>query len=121
MYNYTKNQDSYDPTKLAIHSLFRSEVGLISKCGHNFKKTVSFAGNVHLMDEKNTVTYVDFDCGVTFPPEAPTEVEHINREPKTFPDPLKNVSAFQKAINITVLLESSIPLISLSKRTYYGT
>ena len=81
-------------------------------CGHNFKMTVSFVVIVHLMDEENIVTYVDFDCGIAFLPGAPTEVGHINRESKTFPGPVKNLSAFREATNITVLLKRSIPLIS---------
>ena len=39
----------------------------------------------------------------------------------TFPDPVKNPYAFPAAINITVLLMSSITLISFWTRTNYGT
>ena len=85
MYNYKKPQDSpYDPIKFANPSILGPEVDLISNCGHNFKMTVSFDDIVHLRDEENIVTYVDFDCGITFLPGAPTEVGHINRESKTF-------------------------------------
>ena len=43
MYNYNKSVLSpYDPTKLAIHSILRPEDDLISNCGPNLKKTVSF-------------------------------------------------------------------------------
>ena len=109
-----KTQDSfYDPTKFAIHSILGPEVDLISNCGHNFKKTVSFADILHLMNEENIVTYVDFDYGITFLPGAPTEVGHINRESKTFPGPVKNLSAIQESTNITVLLKKSIPPTSL--------
>ena len=39
----TKTQVSpYDPTKLAFHSILRPEDDLISNCGQNFEKTVSF-------------------------------------------------------------------------------
>ena len=44
------------------------------------KKTVSFDDVVHFIDEENIVTYVDFDCGITFLPETPTKIRQINRE-----------------------------------------
>ena len=67
MYNYNKSVLSpYDPTKLAIHSILHPEDDLISKCGPNLKKTVSFDDVVHFIDEENMVTYVDFDCGIKF-------------------------------------------------------
>ena len=62
----------YDPTKLAIHSILRPKDDLLLNCGQNFKKTVSFDGIVHFIDEENIVTYVDFHCGITFYPETPT-------------------------------------------------
>ena len=73
---------SHDPTKLAIHSLLRPEDDLISNCGQIFKKTVSFNDIVHFIDEENIVTYVDFDCAVTFYPETPTKIRQIKREQK---------------------------------------
>ena len=81
MYNYNKSVPSpYDPTMLAIYSILRPEDDIISNCGPNVKKTVSFAYVVHFIDEENIVTYVDFDCGVTFLPETPKEIRQINRE-----------------------------------------
>ena len=81
MYNYNKSELSpYDPTKLAIHSILRPEDDLISNYGPNVKKTVSFDDVVHFIDEENIVTYVDFDCGITFFPETPTKMRQINRE-----------------------------------------
>ena len=81
MYNYNKSGLSpYDPTKLAIHSILRPEDGLISNCGPNVKKSVSFDDVVHFIDEENMVTYVDFDCGITFFPKTPTKISQINRE-----------------------------------------
>ena len=75
MYNYNKSVLSpYDPTKLALHSSLRSEDDLTSNCGPNVKKTV------HFIDVENMVTFVDFDCGITFLPETPTKVRLINRE-----------------------------------------
>ena len=79
--NYNKSGlCPYDPTKLAIHSILRSEDDLISNSGPNVKKTVSFDDVVHFIDEQNTVTYVDFDCGITFLPKTPTKTRQINRE-----------------------------------------
>ena len=81
MYNYNKSVLSpYDPTKLAILSILRLEDDLISNCGPNLKKTVSFDDVVHFIDEENMVTYVDFDGDITFFHEAPTKIRHINRE-----------------------------------------
>ena len=70
---YNKTQISpYDPTKLAFHSFLRLEDDLISKCGQDFKTTISFDDIVHFIDEDNIVIYVDFDCGLTLYPETPT-------------------------------------------------
>ena len=61
MYNYKKSVPSpYDPTELAIHSVLRPEDNIISKCGPNVKKTVSFDDVVHFIDEENVLTYVAF-------------------------------------------------------------
>ena len=85
MYNYNKSGLSpYDPTKLAIHSIFRLEDDLKSKCGPNVRKTVSFDDVVHFIDEENIVTYVNFDCGITFLPRTPTKIRQINRDRKYF-------------------------------------
>ena len=81
MYNYNKSVLSpYVPTKLAIHSILGPEDDLISNCGPNVKRTVSFDDVVHFIDEENMVTYVDFDCGIKFFPETPTKIRQINRE-----------------------------------------
>ena len=81
MCSYNKTQTSpYDPTKLAIHSILRPEDDLISNFGPNVKETVSFDDAVHFIDEENMVTYVDFDCGITFFPETPTKIRQSNRE-----------------------------------------
>ena len=72
MCNYNKTQVSpYDIIKLAIHSILRPQDDLISNCGQNFKKTVSFNDVVHFIDEAKIVNNVDFDCGITFYPETP--------------------------------------------------
>ena len=79
MYNYNKSVPSpYDPTKLTIHCILRPEDDLISNCGPNVKKTVSFDDVVHFVDEDNMVTDVDFDCGFTFCPDTPTKVRQID-------------------------------------------
>ena len=70
----------YDPTKLAIHPILRPEDVLMSNGGPNLKKTVSFDNAVHFIDEESMVTYVDFDCFITFFPETPTKARQINRE-----------------------------------------
>ena len=81
MYNYNKSKLSpYDLTKLAVHSILRPEDDPISNCGPNVKKTVCFDDVVHFIDEENIITYVDFDCGITFLPESPTKIRQINRE-----------------------------------------
>ena len=64
MYYYNKSVLSpYDPTKLAIHSKLRSEDDLISNCGPNVKKTVSFDDVVAaLMSLNHTIdTYSVFN------------------------------------------------------------
>ena len=81
MYNYNKSVLSpYRSTKLAFHSNLRLEDDLLSNSGPNVKKTVSFDDVVHFTDEQNMVSYVDFNCGVTFFPETPTKFRQINRE-----------------------------------------
>ena len=81
IYNYNKSVLSpYDPTKLAIHSILRPEDDLISNCGPNVRKTVSFDDVVQLIDEENILSYVDFDGSITFLPETPTKISQINRE-----------------------------------------
>ena len=79
MYNCNKSGLSpYDPTKLAIHSILRPEDDLKSNCGRNVRKTVSFDDVVHFIDEENIVTYINFDSGITFLPETPIKIRHIN-------------------------------------------
>ena len=83
MYNCNKSELSpYDLTMLAIHSILRPEDDLISNCGPNVRKMVSFDDVVHFIDEENIVTYVNFDCGITLLPETPTKIRKINRERK---------------------------------------
>ena len=53
MCSYNKTKVSpYDPTKLAIHSVLRTENDLISNFDQNFKKTVSFDDVVHFINEE---------------------------------------------------------------------
>ena len=81
MCNYNETQISpYDPTKLAIHSILRSEDDVISNCGQKFKKTFPFVDIVHFFDEENIVACVDFAWGITFYPETPTKVKQIHPE-----------------------------------------
>ena len=121
MYNYNKSGLSpYDSTKLAIHSILRPEDDLISSCGPDVRKTVSFDDVVHFIDKENVVTYINFDCSITFLPETPTKIRQINRERNTYPDPVKNPIAFPATINIPILFMSSIALISFWTRIVYG-
>ena len=81
MYNCNKSVLSpYHPTKLTIHSILRPEDDLISNCGPNVKKSVSFDDVVHFNDAETMVTYVDFDCGITFFPGTPTKIRRNIRE-----------------------------------------
>ena len=81
MYNYNKYVLSpQDPKKLSIPSILRPEDDLISNCGPNVKKNVSFDDVVHFIDKQNTVSSVDLDCGITFFPETPTKIRQMNRE-----------------------------------------
>ena len=85
------------------------------------KKTVSFEDFVHFIDEENIVTYVDFDCGITFFPGTPTKSDRSTENGITIPHPVKNPNAFSATINIPVLLMRSIALISSWARKIYGT
>ena len=81
MYNYNKTKVSpYDPAKLLIQSLFGSEDDVVSTCGQKFEEIVSFDDIVHFIDDENIVTYVDFDRGISFYPETPTNIRRIKRE-----------------------------------------
>ena len=85
MCSYIETQVSpYDPKKHTNYSFLRREDDLISNCGQNLKKTVSFDDNVHFIDAETIVTYVDFDFGITFSPETPTKLRQINRERNYF-------------------------------------
>ena len=80
MCSYNKIQVSpYDLTKLANHSILLPEDNLVSNCGQNLGKTVSFADIVHFIYEEDIVTYEDFDCVITFYPET-TKIREVNRE-----------------------------------------
>ena len=122
MYDYNKTQVSlYDPAKLAIESILCPEEDLTLNCGYNFKKTVSFDDIMHFIDEEKMVTYVDFDCYITFYSESPTIFRQIARERNQISRSCENLSAVPASINIAVLLMSSIPVISLWTLTIYRT
>ena len=44
------------------------------------KKTVSFDDVVHFIYKENMVTFVYFDCGITFFPETPTKIRQMKRQ-----------------------------------------
>ena len=82
MYNYNKSVLSpYDPTKLAIHSICVRMMILYQIVVRIWKKkTVSFDDVVHFIYKENMVTFVYFDCGITFFPETPTKIRQMKRE-----------------------------------------
>ena len=122
MCSYYINQVSrYDPTKLAILTILRPEDDLLSNRGRNLKKTVSSGDILHFIDEEDNVTNEDFDCGISFYPWTPTKIKQTTENGNTFLDPVKNASAFQVTIGLTVSLINSITLISFWIRTIYGT
>ena len=119
MYNYNKSVLSpYHPTKLALHSILRPEDDLISNFGPNVRKAVSFDEVMHFIDEENIVTYVDFDCGITFLPETPTKVREINRErnyisrsrekPQCFPSNDQNICSVDEQHSSNIFLNPYI-------------
>ena len=81
MYNYNKYVlSTYDATRLDIHSILRPKDDLISNCGPNVKKTVSFHDVLHFIDEKNLVTHVNFDYCITFLNDTRKKIRQIIRE-----------------------------------------
>ena len=122
MYNYNKSVLSpYDPTKLAIHSILRPEDDLISNCGPNLKKTVSFVDVVHFIDGENMVTYVDLIVVLRSSLKLLQKSDRSTENGITYLDPVKNPNAFRATMNIPVLLMSSISLIPFWTRTIYRT
>ena len=119
-YNKTK-VSAYDITKLAIHFILRPEDDLISNCGQNFKKTVSFDKNVNFIDEEDIVTYEEFDCRFTFNPESPTKIRQINRERNYISRSCEKSKCIpsNNRHNFFILM-SIITLISFWTRTIYG-
>ena len=105
IYNSNENRVSpYDSKKLAVNSTLRPEVVFMKNWGRNWKKTVYFDDMVHVIEEENIVTFVVFDCRINFYPEASINVKPIKpRNAKPFPFPVKNPSASQETINLTVL------------------
>ena len=60
---------------------------------------------VLFIDGESILTYVDFDCGITFYPETSRKVKDINRERKAIHDTVKIPSASQVTINLTVFFD----------------
>ena len=120
MCSYNETQVSlFDPTKLAIHSILRPEDYLLSNCGQNFKKTVSFDGIVHFIDE-NILTYVGFHCGITIHPETPTKIRQINRERNCISRSCEKPKRIPSNDQHNCFLISSITLISFWTHITYG-
>ena len=110
-----------DPIKLATHSTLRPKDDLISNCGQNFNKTISFDNILNFIDEENIVTSVDIGCGIFFYTGTPKKSDRSTEDGFIFPVTVENPSAFPAVINIIVLLMSSIPLFSFWTRTIYET
>ena len=122
MGNYNKTHVSpYDLTKLAIHSFLRSKDDIIPNCLQTLKKTVSFDEILQIIDEENIVFYANFVCGITFYLKLLQKSDRSTENVITFPDPVKNPSAFPAMINITALLMSSIAPKFFWNRTFYRT
>ena len=120
MCKWNKNQVSpYDHTNIEIHSISRPEDDLISNCGKYFRKTVSFLDIVLFIDEQNIVTYVELDCGITFYPETLQKSDRSPENRISFPEPLKNPSAFPVTTNITVWLLNTIARKTVWTPTIY--
>ena len=101
MYNCNKTLDSpYDPTKLAIHTILPPKIDPISNCGHASRKMVLFDDIVLFNDEENIVSYIDFDCGITFYPEAPKKVGRANGETRSTSRSCEKSQCIPSTINI---------------------
>ena len=70
---------SYRPPN---RSLLRPKINSLSKQENNVKKTVSFDGIVHFIDEEIFVTFVGTEYGEGPYLQHPAKVEQINRERK---------------------------------------
>ena len=122
MCSYNKTQVCpYDPTKLAFRSILRREDDLISNYGQNFKKTVYFmtmcTSLLRRLSWPMKILIVVLLSTLKLLQKSDRSIENGI----TFPDPVKNPSAFPVTINKTVLLISSINLIYFWIRTIYGT
>ena len=85
------------------------------------KKLFFFDKILHFPDEESIVTFVDFDLVVFSTLELLQKTNRSTKKGFTFPDPVKNPSAFSATINIIVFLLSSIPLLSFWARTISAT
>ena len=111
MYNNNKSGLSpYDPTTLAMHSILSPENNFISNCCPNVKKTVSFLDVLHFNDEENIVTYVVLIVVLLSCLKLLQKLGRSTENGITFPDPVKNPSAFPARINMSVLSMSSVAL-----------
>ena len=118
MCNYNKTKiNPYAPTKLAIYSILRPADDFISNYDQNFKKTVPFDDIVHFIDEENNVTYVDFDCGITFYTETSAKIRQINRERNYISRSYEKPKYIPGNNQHNCSLMSSVALISFWTRT----
>ena len=70
---------------LAVHSILRPVIDLISNFGHLSKKTVDLDGTAHVTSEENILTCLEFDCSnnllMTNYDTDYNEVSHLNISP----------------------------------------
>ena len=99
-------------------SLLHPETALSTKCGENFKTTVSSDDMVPFIDD-NIVTNVVFGCGIIFNHEALTKVERVNRELKTISRSCQSLKCIPCEDQPTYFF--FIRGIPLTTHTNYGT
>ena len=122
MLNHIANQDSlYDPQELAFHPFLRPQVNRTSKCGHSFKKTVSFDDKVKHIADENIVTYVDFVFCVPLQLEALTKLERISRWLKNYSTLSENTACIPINDQHTYILGNEISSNIYITRNFFST
>ena len=105
MCSYNKTQVSpYDPTKLAIHSILRPEDDQIPNCGQNFRRLFLS------MKLCTSLMRTSWRMKIFFVILLPTlkllqKSYRWNENGITFPDPVKNSSAFPLTISVTIFFD----------------
>ena len=122
MSSYIKTHVSpYDPTKLTIHSILRPEDDLLSNCRESLKKLfILMTLRTSLMKSISSLKLI-LTLVLLSTRKPLQESDRSTENGITFPDPVKNPSAFPATINISVLLRSSRALIAFWTSTINGT